>query len=51
MLDDIAKLKDGSFYYIGDIDTLSKCFEDCVGSLVSVIAQNGTIQIKANNPA
>jgi len=38
MLDDIAKLKDGSFYYIGDIDILSKCFEDCVGSLVSVIA-------------
>ena len=31
MMDDIAKLKDGSFYHILKLEIVGKCFADCIG--------------------
>ncbi len=50
MLDDIAKLKDGSFYFIDKLEMVGKCFEDCIGGLVNVVAKSGVLTVVANSP-
>ena len=45
----LAVLADGNFYFIQKLDTLVESFIDCFGALVSVIAQNALIVIKAEN--
>lgn len=47
LMNDIAKLKDGAFYYIDKLDTVDECFVDCLGGLLSVIAEDVKIVIKA----
>lgn len=51
LMDDIAKFKDGTFYYIEKVDDVGECFADCVGGLISVIAKDGLISVLAQNPA
>lgn len=46
-MDGIASLKDGTFYVIDKIDSVSDCFADCVGGLISVIAKDGVISVLA----
>jgi len=46
-MDDLAKLKDGTFYFIEQIDKVGECFADCVGGLISVVAKNGVISVIA----
>jgi len=41
LMDDIAKLKDGTFYFIEKADDVGECFADCVGGLISVVAKDG----------
>lgn len=47
MLDELAKLKDGSFYHIEQVDQVGGCFVDCVGGLISVVAKDGVISVMA----
>ena len=42
-MDDIAKSKDGTFYFIEKADDVGECFADCVGGLISVVAKDGEI--------
>ena len=50
-MDDLAKLKDGTFYFIEKVDDVGECFADCVGGLISVVAKDGVISVLAQNPA
>ncbi len=50
MMDDLAKLKDGTFYFIEKVDDVGECFADCVGGLISVVAKDGVISVLAQNP-
>jgi hypothetical protein len=49
-MDNLAKLKDGTFYFIDKVDDVGECFADCVGGLISVVAKSGIISVLANNP-
>lgn len=42
----IAKLKDGSFYYIEKLDTVDEAFGDALGGLMSVVAAQTNIYVK-----
>ena len=44
LLTDISNFRDGNFYFIQKLDTIDEAFVDCLGGLVSSVAQN--IQIK-----
>ena len=35
---DLAKLKDGNFYYIENLKSVDKCFLDALGGLVSLVS-------------
>ena len=35
---DLAKLKDGNFYYIENLKLVDKCFLDALGGLVSLVS-------------
>jgi uncharacterized protein YegL len=48
MMSALAQLRDGSFYFIDKLDTVDNVFVDCVGGLVSVIAQNMKIEVRPN---
>ena len=37
---DIAKLKDGNFYFVENIDQVDEMFVEALGGLFSVVAQN-----------
>lgn len=50
LMDNLAKLKDGTFYFIDKVDDVGECFADCVGGLISVVAKSGVISVLANNP-
>jgi hypothetical protein len=50
LMDDLAKLKDGTFYFIEKVDDVGECFADCVGGLISVVAKDGVISVLAQNP-
>ena len=43
----ISGYKDGAFYYISKYEQLEECFVDCVGGLISVVAEDVKLQIKA----
>jgi Mg-chelatase subunit ChlD len=49
MMSALAQLKDGSFYFIDKLDTVDEVFVDCLGGLISVVAQNMNILVKGNN--
>lgn len=40
MMNDIAKLKDGNFYYVEKLDTVDEMFVDALGALFSIVAEN-----------
>ncbi len=44
-MNDIAKLKNGNFYYIEKIDKVDEFFIDALAGLVSVVAQNIVIKV------
>jgi len=45
LMNDIADLRDGNFYFVEKLDTVDEAFVDCLGGLLSSIAQNVTIKI------
>ena len=47
LMADIADLRDGNFYFIEELETIDKTFVDCLGGLLSSIAQNVTLRIKS----
>ena len=47
LMRDIAKIKDGSFYYISNLRLVEECFIDAVVGLFSVIAQDIKLTIQA----
>jgi len=49
LMTDIADLKDGNFYYIEKLDTVDEAFVDCLGGLLSAVAQNVMIKINTEN--
>lgn len=46
LLMNISRLLDGNFYYVDDIHLIDECFLGCLAGLVSVIAQDLTLNIK-----
>jgi hypothetical protein len=46
LMTDIAKLKNGNFYYIEQVNKVDECFIDALAGLVSVVAQNVTLKVK-----
>ena len=49
LMNDVAKLKDGAFYYVEKLDQVDECFVDCLGGLLSVIAEDVKIVVKAED--
>ena len=49
LMDDLAKLKDGCFYYIDKAEVVDKSLGHCIGNLVGVVAKNGSIVISPSN--
>eukprot|EP00331_Platyophrya_macrostoma_P007534 CAMPEP_0176424840 /NCGR_PEP_ID=MMETSP0127-20121128/11059_1 /TAXON_ID=938130 /ORGANISM="Platyophrya macrostoma, Strain WH" /LENGTH=551 /DNA_ID=CAMNT_0017805939 /DNA_START=100 /DNA_END=1755 /DNA_ORIENTATION=+ len=47
LMNDVAKIKEGAFYYVEKLDQVDECFVDCLGGLLSVIAEDVKIEIKA----
>ena len=47
MLVKIAKLRDGSFYYIEKLDIVDEAFADALGGLMSVVANDVSIHVKS----
>jgi len=45
LLDQIAKKKGGSFYYVKDIELVSDSFVDCLAGLTSVVGKNAMVDI------
>jgi len=45
LMNDIADLRDGNFYFVEKLDTVDEAFVDCLGGLLSSIGQNVTIRI------
>ena len=46
----ISDQKDGNFYFVEKVEDVGICFIDCLGQLFSVVAENVTINIKAEPP-
>jgi hypothetical protein len=46
LMSEIAHMKDGSYYHIEMLDRIDECFVDCLGGLVSVVADNVHVSIK-----
>jgi len=42
----IANMKDGNFYFIEELHTIDECFVDCLGGLISVVADNSILQVQ-----
>lgn len=38
LMNDISKLRDGSFYYINQLSTVDEAFVNALGGLISVVA-------------
>ena len=43
----IAHEKGGNFYFIEEINTIDECFADCLGGLVSVVADNVNVVVQS----
>jgi len=46
LMEQMAGLNGGDFYYVSNLETVSDTFVDCLGGLLSVIGQGATITIK-----
>jgi len=46
LMNDIANLRDGSFYFIEKLDTVDEAFVDCLGGLLSSVGKNVVVKIK-----
>ena len=46
LMTEIADLRHGNFYFVKELNTVDEAFIDCLGGLVSSIAQNVRIKIK-----
>ena len=49
MLKSISESSNGLYYYVGKEDEIPSCFADCLGGLLSIVAQNIKIQLKTKN--
>jgi Mg-chelatase subunit ChlD len=47
MLREVARSAQGSYYYIKQADDIPSAFADCLGGIMSVVAQNATLTIEA----
>ena len=47
LMNSIAKLMDGKFYFVEKLDTVDECFVHAIGGLISVVGQDTTITIQA----
>jgi hypothetical protein len=45
LMDGIAKLRDGAFYYVQRLDTVDEHFVDALGGLFSVVAQDVRVDV------
>ena len=45
LMTDIASLRDGSFYFINQLDQIDEAFVDCLGGLVTSVAQSAVIKV------
>eukprot|EP00828_Plagiopyla_frontata_P047887 TRINITY_DN8996_c0_g1_i2.p1 TRINITY_DN8996_c0_g1~~TRINITY_DN8996_c0_g1_i2.p1 ORF type:complete len:344 (-),score=42.47 TRINITY_DN8996_c0_g1_i2:108-1139(-) len=50
LMRDYAKIKNGSFYYIQELQIVEECFLDALTGVSSVIAKNGLIQVQIEHP-
>jgi len=48
-MDEISKLRDGSFYYIENINTVDEAFINALGGLISVVGINVKILVSIVN--
>lgn len=49
LMDEISKLKDGSFYFIENIDTVDEAFVNALGGLMSVVALDVKLTVNIVN--
>jgi len=47
MLREVAQAADGLYYYVDKVDAIQDAFADCLGGLVSVVAQNASVALSA----
>lgn len=47
LLQGLAEIASGSYYYIQDVEIMKECFADCLGGLLSTVAQSIKLEIKA----
>ncbi len=45
LMDGIAKLRDGSFYYVQNLESVDEHFVDALGGLFSVVAQDVRVEV------
>jgi hypothetical protein len=45
----LCQMKDGTFYFIDELDTVDEVFVDCFGKLISVVAEKVTMFIEVND--
>lgn len=48
MMNAIAKLKDGNFYYVEKLNQVDEMFTDALGGLFSIIGQNLSLKVSIN---
>lgn len=51
MLRGIAEVGSGSYYFVEGVDDIRSAFGDCLGGLLSVVAQNLVLEVEAINGA
>eukprot|EP00966_Prymnesium_polylepis_P123270 2849962-Prymnesium_polylepis.1 len=47
----LAEPHNGLFYFLGTADSIPPAFADCLGGLISVVAQNATLRLKVQDGA
>lgn len=50
MLRSIAQTASGIYYFISEVDDIPQAFADCLGGIMSVVAQNATLSIEPTSP-
>lgn len=51
LLDGLAKAGGGSYYFMETVDAIPEAFADCMGGLMSVLAQNIKVHIEVADPS
>ena len=46
LLNDIAKLRNGNFYYIHDLENINECFINAFGGLLSIVGREALLKVK-----